>query len=470
MCGIAGFSLKANSTVNARELAHALLSEIESRGGMASGFAFTSGKSIGYYKDAVRGGQLPLRSLPRDAKTVILHTRFSTHGHESINENNHPVMSPDMNIAVTHNGVISNHERVREQLGKLGENLPEVDTAVIPAVLQAGDFRDFKKLAGYASLAWLVKGEKDILHLGKLKQSPVHWTMLHDGSFVYASTVSALQNALRNIGLWHGGVMELPEHDYLQIHNGLIIDAFTLPNMTYESYNSYSRYSSATSGKGPAVVGGTTPAKKASIATTTPTFKEQGSENSPRIGESFGKRAWDEEDNLTETAVERFRGQLHSADTADLWDDEDWDNGGYGYPATLGASLSLTRADAEADAEAEDEPTTNRDFPGAEMFYTLDMWGDQKGYTTLDELENDLIWHAGLNVGTGEDYFGAEGEVRWINHFLDLGEIGDGGELISWVDNREAIQEFVKDSINNDLDYIKDGVDKLIPMIGQLGI
>lgn len=461
MCGIAGFSLKASSTVNARELAHALLSEIESRGGHASGFAFTANKKMGFYKDAVRGGQLPLRTLPRDAKTVILHTRFSTHGPESENENNHPVMSPDMSIAVTHNGVISNHDKIRDQLGEIGQTLPEVDTAVIPALLQKENWRSFSRLSGYASLAWLVKGEKDILHLGKLKQSPVHWTMLHDGSFVYASTAMALRSALRAVGLWHGGIMELPERDYLQISNGVIVDADKLPTMAYESYNSYSRYSSATSGQGPKVVGGS-PKAATSTATTKPVF-QQGSENEASsrtsIGSSFGQRAWEEDDREIEAQVARFRNNLHG-DTTDMWDDEDWDNGGSGYPAVLGASLALSM----------DDDTDNEDaFPGNENFYTLDMQGHQKGYKTLDELENDLIWHAGLTISESEDYFGAEGEAKWVNHFLDVGELSAKGDLISWIDNRSSIDEFAAESVNGDLNYIKDGVDLLIPMLGMLG-
>ena len=462
MCGISGFSLKASSTINARELAHALLSEIESRGGHASGFAFSANKKMGFYKDAVRGGQLPLRTLPRDAKTVILHTRFSTHGPESENENNHPVMSPDMSVAVTHNGVISNHEKIRDQLGEIGQTLPEVDTAVIPALLQKESWRAFSRLSGYASLAWLKKGEKDILHLGKLKQSPVMWTQLHDGSFVYASTASALRNALRAIGVWHGGIMELHEREYIQVSNGVIVDSDQLPTMAYESYNSYSRYSSATSGQGPAVVGGTTPAKKASsLGTTKPVF-QQGSENEPRpaIGSSFGKRAWEEDDAEIDAAVSQFRGQIHDSDTADMWDDEDWDNGGSGYPAVLGASLALVMDDETEDTGA---------FPGDEMFYTLDMFGNQKGYKTLEELESTLIWHAGLTTPATEDYFGATGEAKWVNHFLDVGELSEKGDMISWIDNRQSIDEFKKESINGDLDYIKDGVDLLIPMLGMLG-
>lgn len=40
MCGIAGFSLTPNSKVKARQLGNAMLTAIEDRGYMASGYAF----------------------------------------------------------------------------------------------------------------------------------------------------------------------------------------------------------------------------------------------------------------------------------------------------------------------------------------------------------------------------------------------------------------------------------------------
>lgn len=453
MCGIAGFSLKKNSSVNARVLAHSLLAAIESRGSHASGFAFTSGNALGYYKNAVRGGQLPLRTMPRDAKTVILHTRFSTHGSESDNRNNHPVMSPDGNIALTHNGVISNHDTVRRSFSpEIQAALPEVDTSVIPALLQEGTYKDFSRLGGYAAVAWLVKGEQDLLHIGKLKNSPVAWTQLADGSFVYASTKQLLQQALRAAGLWHGGILELAEHDYIVVKNGLIMGSDTLPTMSYS--NAYSTYSSATSGSGPRVV--TTPSNPAGAETaqgrtrsTMPSFRGSENTGSHRIGESFGRRAWDEddEDDKLELALTEMALRDSNKSYAEL-DAEYWE--------------SIDSADPAYDAKP--AVLDDEGFPGEEVFYTLDMWGNMKGYTTLDALETDLKWHAGLRQG--EDFFGAEGLARWVEHFLDVGEIDRSGALVSWVENKSAIAEFEADS-NDGLGYIREGIAKVEPSRGM---
>lgn len=467
MCGIAGFSLKQNSSVNARVLAHALLSQIESRGSHASGFAFTSGTALGYYKNAVRGGQLPLRTMPRDAKTVILHTRFSTHGSETDNRNNHPVMSPDGNIALTHNGVISNHDTVRRGFSpQIQAALPEVDTSVIPTLLQEGSYRDFNKLGGYAAVAWLVKGEENLLHLGRLKNSPVAWTQLQDGSFVYASTKQLLQGALRQAGLWHGGILELAEHDYIIVNHGLIVASATLPNMSYQSSSAYSGYQSATSGQGPRVV---TPAKAAGSAnpglpkSATPTFSGSENDASPKgIGSSFGKRAWEEDDEDDANALDAALAMMKLRDEGKSYeelDDEYWDEvEGFDMPGRT------RQNDRPAVLDGTDDEDYEPNFGGNEIFYTIDMWGNMKGYSTLDAFETDLKWHAGLREG--EDFFGADGLARWVEHFVDIGEVDKDGKLVSFVDNRENVAAFQQES-NSGLEYILEGIAKISPSRGM---
>jgi glucosamine--fructose-6-phosphate aminotransferase (isomerizing) len=68
----------------------------------------------------------------------IAHTRWATHGGVS-KRNAHPHLSNDKKIAVVHNGIIENHEELREVLKKRGYFFKsETDTEVLPNLIQLG--------------------------------------------------------------------------------------------------------------------------------------------------------------------------------------------------------------------------------------------------------------------------------------------------------------------------------------------
>lgn len=231
MCGIAGFSLTGQSKINARKLTHALMCQIEKRGNQASGYAWQSGKESGVYKKDVPGSRLSTWNMPRRAKTAILHTRMATHGTIKDMNNNHPVMSPNGNIALVHNGVIYNHDRVRKELPY---NLPEVDTSVIPAILQKYGQERFDMLDGDAAIAWLDDKTPGKLHMARVSHSPLWIANLKDGSFIFASTELILCTALDSLGLDYEWVQEVPEYSQYTIVNGVITDFNKLPETSPE--------------------------------------------------------------------------------------------------------------------------------------------------------------------------------------------------------------------------------------------
>lgn len=246
MCGIAGFSLTPNSKVKARQLGNAMLTAIEDRGYMASGYAFQHDGMHGYHSAAVPGSTLSLKFMPRKTRTAIFHTRLATHGAVTDNRNNHPVTSPDGNIALVHNGVIYNHNQVR---AKVTGNLPPVDTSVIPAVIEQHGTASLNLLDGDAAIAWLDKRDQGTLHLARYQHSPLCIAQLEDGSFVFASTEQLLWRVLIQLDLMPTWMHNPAELEYYTIRDGIILSRDILPEPLYSgSAYDYSYYRHQTSG------------------------------------------------------------------------------------------------------------------------------------------------------------------------------------------------------------------------------
>jgi predicted glutamine amidotransferase len=251
MCSIAGYSLSTNSKIQPRKLAKALLREMDVRGNQASGYAWQSSTASGIYKRDVAGAQLSMKPMSRGTRVAVLHTRFATHGTITDNANNHPVLSPDRSVALVHNGVIYNHDIVR---GEIPHKLPDVDSSVIPALLQ--EFQrntdSFDKLDGDASVAWLDDNDRLTLKVARISYSPLVIAMLADGSFVFASTEAMLLTALDNAKLSPIYLETISERTLLTIENGSLVDVETLPEIDpkYEQkvFGGYAGWRSMTSG------------------------------------------------------------------------------------------------------------------------------------------------------------------------------------------------------------------------------
>ena len=129
MCGIVG-------AVAQRDVADILvegLRRLEYRGYDSAGIAtidqqnqLVSAKRLGKVQALAQA----LHQTPLCGGTGIAHTRWATHGSPS-EVNAHPHLSSD-HIAVVHNGIIENHQTLRNQLQALGyEFLSQTDTEVI---------------------------------------------------------------------------------------------------------------------------------------------------------------------------------------------------------------------------------------------------------------------------------------------------------------------------------------------------
>ena len=113
MCGIAGYSFRARSSVERTLAAQALLAGIAERGADAVGYAY---RAPGEHDPTVVKQRTPASQLleritvPGDANQLLVHVRDYTKGHPSIAANNHPVRhGPVVGI---HNGIIVNDDEL----------------------------------------------------------------------------------------------------------------------------------------------------------------------------------------------------------------------------------------------------------------------------------------------------------------------------------------------------------------------
>jgi glucosamine--fructose-6-phosphate aminotransferase (isomerizing) len=129
MCGIVGAIAERNIVPILMEGLHRL----EYRGYDSAGIAVLNGTQ--HLKRLRTVGKVhmldeALEHTPTSGKIGIAHTRWATHGVPS-ERNAHPHLSRD-GVAVVHNGIIENHDELREELKRAGYQFTsETDTEVI---------------------------------------------------------------------------------------------------------------------------------------------------------------------------------------------------------------------------------------------------------------------------------------------------------------------------------------------------
>ncbi len=134
MCGIVGGTAKRNIA----QILMEGLKRLEYRGYDSAGIAILDPKSNEIKRQRCAGKVANLAELlqqnPLLGPLGIAHTRWATHGKPST-ENAHPHCSQD-EIAVVHNGIIENHDALREKLIGLGYHFhTDTDTEVVAHLL-----------------------------------------------------------------------------------------------------------------------------------------------------------------------------------------------------------------------------------------------------------------------------------------------------------------------------------------------
>ena len=249
MCAVFGFLDYKGTISNAvlKKLIHYLSIAAEVRGTDATGIAYVRGGSIVTYKKPKPAHKVKL-FFPRGTRSVIGHTRFTTQGSEKRNCNNHPFEGHcgTEAFALAHNGVLYNDKELRRE-----QHLPttpiETDSYVAVQLLEHGQQLDTENIRRTAELVegsfvfTILKNDNTLfLVKGNNPLTVYHFPAL--GLYVYASTKSILDNALKKVklndkccevGVSEGEILEITSN------GNLSRNAFTMQDYIHTMFNPY---------------------------------------------------------------------------------------------------------------------------------------------------------------------------------------------------------------------------------------
>jgi glucosamine--fructose-6-phosphate aminotransferase (isomerizing) len=206
MCGIVGYIGRKNGL----EPVLGGLKALEYRGYDSAGIATVSADKTQLVKEVgeVKGLETKMKKAGTEtASLAIGHTRWATHGTPTV-DNAHPHQNGDGTIFVVHNGIIENHEVLREKLKAAGYIFKsQTDTEVIPQLI---DFhfkkhKDFKvaleaalqDLHGAYAIAVITTHQPDTLYAARLS-SPLAIGVA-EGEFILASDPAAILGRTKKI-------------------------------------------------------------------------------------------------------------------------------------------------------------------------------------------------------------------------------------------------------------------------------
>jgi glucosamine 6-phosphate synthetase-like amidotransferase/phosphosugar isomerase protein len=223
MCGIAGYSLSPESSVQRTLSAQALLAGIAERGADAVGYAHRGSTSaVSIHKR--RSGATALLDevrVPREATQVLVHVRDYTKGHPTIEANNHPIRHGA--VVGIHNGIIANDEEIFARYGfPRQEPAMTVDSEAIFALAEhaEGSSEALEELYGAMATAWLDERSAPTLYLARGVGRPL-WLGTAVKELFFASTRDALEVLERTLRL-SLRKRSIDEGTLLRVQNGRV--------------------------------------------------------------------------------------------------------------------------------------------------------------------------------------------------------------------------------------------------------
>ncbi|HUQ76426.1 MAG TPA: glutamine--fructose-6-phosphate transaminase (isomerizing) [Burkholderiales bacterium] len=203
MCGIVGAASR-------RDIVPVLvegLRRLEYRGYDSAGIAIVNGSTLKRVRSAGRVAELAAQTTAQKVGggTGIAHTRWATHGAPT-ERNAHPHMSGD--LAIVHNGIVENHEKIRERLKRAGYTFTsDTDTEVVAHLIAdyrksedslfAATIRAVAELEGAFAIAVVSARDPDTVVVAR--RGPPLLLGIGEGENFAASDVSALLSVTRRV-------------------------------------------------------------------------------------------------------------------------------------------------------------------------------------------------------------------------------------------------------------------------------
>ena len=231
MCGI----VAASAHRDVREILMSGLHALEYRGYDSAGIAMQVNGVVERQRTMGKVNDLEavLEQHPVNGVCGIAHTRWATHGVPS-DRNAHPMSAGDQ-VALVHNGIIENHEELRQELIALGrEFTSETDTEVmVHLVAQLMDDgndlfnavqKAVQRLRGAYGIAVVCASEPGVV-VGARKGSPMVLGVGDEENFLASDIYPLLPVTKRFVFLEEGDVVRLETNGY-EVRNqaGEIVD------------------------------------------------------------------------------------------------------------------------------------------------------------------------------------------------------------------------------------------------------
>jgi len=225
MCGIVGYI----GNKQAQRILFSCLSKLEYRGYDSCGIAVAAG-NIQVHKDAVRVEELAKVAPQLGGTAGIGHTRWATHGEPS-QINAHPHLDCTGNIAVVHNGIINNFQKLRQQLTAEGHNfVSETDTEVIPHLIEKYYEDNLEKaveaamhdVEGSYAIIVLIAGKPELI--AARKDSPLIIGVSDRENLIASDVPAILDYTSRVIYLEDGDIGVISKDSIRVRRNGIEVD------------------------------------------------------------------------------------------------------------------------------------------------------------------------------------------------------------------------------------------------------